>query len=157
MRSPCRSLNSDTSFITKFSLVMKANGAEKVADLEPSLHPARRHGESRCSWFLVPLIIQGMTALRGGHTGSRVYDDWNRGFRCFGLVRRSAKLSSRHLPPCASLLVFSFQSATSNNSPFDYRTREGLLLLLPNSSSPNPSSTGDSSKLPTKIWAAGAW
>lgn len=141
----CRSLSSDASFITKFSLVIKGNGAEKVRDLEHGVFP-RLHVMQNADAFGFPshsssrLCVWGPTVLRDGHTGSRRRQgkdmwwlDWR--FLVFLLCQMKCEgspppLLSTCLYASPSLLIF-LPSATSNNSLLGYGTRQGLLWLAP--------------------------
>lgn len=92
----CRSLSSDVSFIAKFSLVIKGNGAEKVRDLEQGVSPPGLRVIQKADAFGFPsrsslrLYAEAPSVLRDGHTGSRRRQgkdvrclDW----RCFCSVR----------------------------------------------------------------------
>lgn len=135
--------SSDASFITKFSLVIKGNGAEKVRDLEHGVFPCL-HVMQKADAFGFPsysslrLWVCGPTVLRDGHTGSRrrqgKYVWWlELRFLVFLLCQMRCEgspppLMSTCLHVSPSSLTF-LLSATSNNSPLGYRTWQGLLRL----------------------------
>lgn len=140
MGNLCRSWSSDASFIAKFSLVIKGNGAEKVRDLEHEVFP----------WLLVMqkadafrfpshsslrLRLRGPMVLRDGHTGSRQRqrkDVWWLDWAVFALsdeVWRQSAFSSVYLPLCLS--PPHFISLPSANSLLGHGTRQGLRWLAP--------------------------
>lgn len=139
MGTLCRS--SHASFITKFSLVIKGNGAVKVRDQQCKVFPHLRATQNADAvgfptYSSVRLRVWGLTVPRDGHTGRRRRqgkDIWWLDWMCFCLSEKVLWQSSSsfvYLPSWFFRLIF-LPSATLNNSLLGYMTWSGLLWLAP--------------------------
>lgn len=150
----CRSESSHGSFITKYSLVIKGNGAGKVRDPEYGALPAWMSCRRETSLISHCTLHEGYTSEApwcisvDGTGGSALSDGLWRQPSSFSLfIYLCGPLSSFSL--CQQLLITPHWGVghawVSSGSP------RSLLLL------PNLSSSGDRNELPTTIGAATVW